>query len=301
MMGRRALMMSLTLSCLAMYLVWQYVSSEDARMQDQYGTFFPMVVASRDILQYQTIRPTDIEVIRVPKAMDPPGRIADPRDVIDAVAAIPITKGEHILENKIMSKNVYSGLDTQVAIGKRAVSIPVNQKSSIGFNIHPGNRVDLANYFEYKSPNGPITEIKVFLQDLLVLASGTTIQPNPPKGVDQDITRELLSNEKVRDATEAKEILDYAKSNRTYNTITLEVTPQQAQIIAYVMTVFAESMTVLLRHTDDRQLERKASTNLREALGPMSYYNREKKAPPIRNSPRPRFYDVVGGQKVPVY
>ena len=40
-----------------MFLVYQYLSGQDAELQDKYGTFFPMVIASRDILQYETIRP----------------------------------------------------------------------------------------------------------------------------------------------------------------------------------------------------------------------------------------------------
>src|SRR5262249_20457817 len=100
-MERRATLLSIGLSCLAMFLVYQYLSNQDQKMQEDFGTFYPMVIASRDILQYETIRPTDIEVVRVPAAMNPPGRISDPKDVIDAVAAIPITKGEQLLDNKI--------------------------------------------------------------------------------------------------------------------------------------------------------------------------------------------------------
>ena len=127
MLERRAFTMSIALSVLAMYLVWQYVSSQDAEMEDMYGMQTSRVIirASRDILQYETIRPTDIETIRVPKAMLPPGYIEDPKDVIDAVAAIPISKDEHILDNKIISKNVYSGLDTQIVQGRRARTNPL--------------------------------------------------------------------------------------------------------------------------------------------------------------------------------
>src|SRR4051812_25913486 len=107
-MEKRATILSVLLSGLAMFLVYQYLSNQDLQMQEDFGTFYPMVIASRNILQYQTIRPTDIEVVRVPAAMNPPGRISDPKDVIDAVAAIPITKGEHLLDNKVISKNIYS-------------------------------------------------------------------------------------------------------------------------------------------------------------------------------------------------
>lgn len=302
-MEKRAFLLSIGLSGLSMFLVYQYLQGQDAEMQDQFGTFFPMVIASRDILQYETIRPTDVELIRVPKAMEPPGLISDPKDVIDAVAAVPITKGEQILDNKIISKNIYSGLDTQIAVGKRAISIPVNVKSAVGWMLRPGNRIDLAAHFEYKSTGAAISEVKIFIEDLLVLASGRTIQPTPPKGVDQSIVRSVLGSEDLSEPTtvqDVRETLNYAKTDPNYQTVTLEVTPRQAQTIVYVMTVFADSIVCLLRHTDDRVLPRTPTTNLYDVMGPESFLVRGNKLPPPRAIPRPKFYDYVGDQMVPV-
>jgi len=303
-MERRALMLSFGLSFLAMYLVYQYITSEDQKLHDQYGVFYTMVVSSRDILQFETIRPTDIELVKVPSAMVPPGYIEDPADVIDAVAAVPITKGEHMLDNKIISKNVYSGLDTQISQGRRAISIPVNVKSALGYMLRPGNRVDLAAHFEYKATGSNISEVKVFLQDILVLAAGRTIQPTPPKGVDQNLVSSVLAASKELESkpsvADVRETVNFAKTDPNFQTVTLEVTPQQAQIIVYVMTVFADSIICLLRHSDDRQLSRKTSTNLLDVMGPDSYLGRGPKAPPARAVALPKFNDFVGGEAVAV-
>ncbi len=303
-MDRRTLTLSIGLSALAMYLVWQYVSGQDAEMQDLYGleTSRTIIVASRDILQFETIRPTDIETLRVPKAMLPPGYIEDPKDVIDAVAAVPITKGEQILDNKIISKNVYSGLDTQIVQGRRAISIPVTVKSSVGYMVRPGNRVDLATFFEYKAERANINEVKVFMQDLLVLAVGRTIQPQPPKGVDQNIYRETVKEfaDKGLSSNEIRETLDFAKEDPQYRTVTLEVTPRQAQVLTYVLTVFSDTITLLLRHSDDRSLDRKATTNLYDVMGPDSFLVKGKKAPPQKAVPRPKFFDLQGDRQMGV-
>lgn len=282
-----------------MYLVYQYVSGQDKKMQDEFGTFFPMVVASRDILQFETIKPTDIETIRVPAAMKPPGLISDPKDVIDAVAAVPMVKGEQILDNKIISKNIYSGLDTQIAVGRRAMSVPVNVKSSIGYQLRPGDRIDMATFFEYKAGNAPINEVKVFMQDVMVLAVGRTIQTTPPKGVDQNMMRLVAEQNEagIKDPNEIREMLNHAKSDMNYQTVTLEVTPQQAQIIVYVQSVFNEGIFVMLRHPDDRQLDRRPTTNLADVLGPDSFLMRKKSLPPPRAIPRPRFFDLRGAQQ----
>jgi pilus assembly protein CpaB len=301
-MQNRAMTFSIMLSVLAMYLVWQYVSNQDAEMEEMYGMATSKVIirASRDILQFETIRPTDIETIRVPKAMLPPGYIENPQDVIDAVAAVPITKDEQILDNKIISKNVYSGLDTQVIQGRRAISLPVTVKSSVGYMVRPGNRVDLATYFEYKAERANINEVKVFMQDLLVLAVGRTIQASPPRGVDQNIYKEAVREYSSISPNEVRETLDFAKEDPVYRTVTLEVTPRQAQVLAYVLTVFSDTITLLLRHSDDRAMDRKQTTNLYDVMGPDSFLVRGKKAPPQKMIPRAKFFDLQGDRQIGV-
>lgn len=290
-----------------MYLVYQYISNVDKELQENYGKVrsVSVVKAKRDILQYESIKPTDVELEEtVPLVMIPPGRITNLEDVYDSVAAIPINKGEFVLDNKIISKNVYSGLDSQISREKRAMSIPVNVRSSVGFLLRPGNRIDLAAHFEYKAQGGSISEVKVFLQDLLVLAAGRTIQAEPPRGVDQGIIRNLLGDDEKKFAKEPKELIDtlnYAKTDSNYQTVTLEVTPQQAQTIAYVMTIFPDSMTCLLRHSDDRALERTGTTNLYQVMGPDSYLVKGNKLPPPKAFPKVKFFDYQGDTQVPVY
>lgn len=302
-MEKKAFLISLGLSVFAMYLVWSYISEEDKRLRDLYADFSPMVVASNDILQYQTIRPTDVEVISVPRAMVPPGRIYDPKDVIDAVAAVPIMKGEHVLDNKLISKNVYSGLNTQISHGRRAISIPVNPKSAVGYMIQPGNRVDVAAHFEYKAKGITVSEVKVFMQDLIVLASGRTIQSEAPKGVDQALLRQVMGEMSGRqeEATKFRDALNMVKQDQNFQTVTLEVTPEQAQQIVYVLTTFGDSLILMLRNNDDRQLSRTATTNLYDIMGEDSYLVRSQRLPPPENVPRARFYDFVGDRPEPVY
>jgi Flp pilus assembly protein CpaB len=305
MVERRALMLSVGLACLAMYLVFQYIQGQKEKLEDEFGlaTSKLMVVTTRDILMYETIKPSDVTTVRVPKAMIPPGMLEDPKDVVDAVAAVPMMKGEQVLDNKVISKNVYSGLDTQITLGRRAISIPVNPRSANAFLMRPGNRVDVAAFFEYQEGPMKVAEVKVFLQDLLVLAAGRTIQTKPPLAVDLNILRGLMSKFNFGDSGDlrgALESLNHAKSESTYPTATLEVTPNQAQILAYVQTVFAEGMTFYLRHTDDRSTIRRSTTNLREVLGPESLMNRGKKLPPAMPVPRVKFYDMQGGSRIPI-
>ncbi len=312
MLERRAFILSTALASLAAFLVYQYLANQDRELSSQYAVFYPMVVATRDLVQYQTITPTDLEVITVPAALVPPGIIGNPQDVIDAIASVPISRGEQVLDSKIISKNVYSGLDSQVALGKRAMSIPATVRNTDSFLVRPGNRVDLAAHFEYRSSQSNISEVKTFLQDILVLAVGRTIQPSAPKGVDQALTQYIMDHrrqfevpggtapEPPPDKKDVEETLNFAKRDSSYNTVTLEVTPYQAEQILYVVSAFGE-ISLLLRHSDDRALQDVGTANLSKVLGPDSFYVKGNKQPPPRSLPKIRFYDYMGGQRVPIY
>ena len=75
MQDKRAFLISITFSAIAMYLVYQYISSEDTRLTRMYKNSVVVVKAKKDILQYASIRPTDIETISVPFALAPIGAI----------------------------------------------------------------------------------------------------------------------------------------------------------------------------------------------------------------------------------
>lgn len=310
MQDKRAFTISISFAVLAMYLVYQYISGEELRLTNMYKKTTVVVKAKHDILQYDSIRPTDIETITVPISLAPVGAVDIKEDAFDAVAAVPISQGEFILDNKLISKNIYSGLESQISLEKRAVSIPVNVKSGVGYLLRPGNRVDLAAHFEYTlakpGSNGSknASEVKIFLQDLLVLASGRTIQSTPPKAVDQNIIRRIrnIKDDSLNKQTdsELRDALNYAKEDRNYQTVTLEVTPRQAQILVYVQSLYGESLTLLLRHSDDRQIQDRAPTNFAQVMGPESYLNRPPKSLPPMAIPKYKFFDFVGDRSVPV-
>ena len=52
-----------------MYLVYQYISNEDKKLHEAYGITYNIVIAKRDILQFETIRPTDVELLTIPNAV----------------------------------------------------------------------------------------------------------------------------------------------------------------------------------------------------------------------------------------
>jgi len=75
MQDQRAFLISVSFSVLAMYLVYQYISGQEERLTGMYKKTVSVVRAKKDILQYASIRPTDIETISVPIAVAPSGAV----------------------------------------------------------------------------------------------------------------------------------------------------------------------------------------------------------------------------------
>ena len=56
-----------------------------------------------------------------------PGAITDPEDVINTIAAAPIQEGEQILKTKLVHPGPFTGLASQIAPDKRAVTISIDE------------------------------------------------------------------------------------------------------------------------------------------------------------------------------
>jgi pilus assembly protein CpaB len=158
--------------------------------------------------------------------------------LVNRVTATDIKAGQPILASQV-SSTAGQGLSFAVSDGMRAISIRTTEVSSAGSNLIPGNRVDIVGVFHMSAATdaGPMitaltgeafsaldvpanaTLTFTLLQDLRVLAVAQTLPSEvalPSSGSsDSSSLRGLTSTSSSRAAT-----------------VTLEVTPQQAQILA---------------------------------------------------------------------
>lgn len=124
------------------------------------------------------------------------------------------------------------GLAGDVKTRMRAISINVSGSASVSGMVRPNDHVDVLGTFSFPSKEAP-TEMELvtltMLQDVLVLATG----------------RE----------TAKSQLLGDNRSAGAYNTVTLEVTPKEAE-----MLVFAEQikgrLSLALRNPDDVYFEK---------------------------------------------
>jgi len=158
--------------------------------------------------------------------------------VTNRVTASAVTAGEPIVP-AFVSSTTGEGLTFSVSQGMRAVSIGVGEVVTAGGNISPDNRVDIVGVFRIPE-GGDVNSIIQVMTGQRPLAPLTAPQ-------DASVTFTILQNVRVLavaqdlspearrptgDSTQVGSSFDTSAANPRAATVTLEVTPQQAQIMA---------------------------------------------------------------------
>jgi pilus assembly protein CpaB len=127
----------------------------------------------------------------------------------------PLRAGESLLWNLIDDPNAVA-LAARVSDGRRALSVPVDEINSLSGMLQPGDRVDL-----YVSLTRDTRKIVLpVLQNLGVLAAGNRVVVEQPSG-----------------------------DKRTFTTITLEASPEEARVVVLARDV--GRLTAMLRNPND--------------------------------------------------
>jgi pilus assembly protein CpaB len=263
-MNNRAMTMALVIALISVLLVSSWVSDVEERAQKRYGTNVLVVKAKEDIKETQTLTENMLTLEPLPKTFIEPAAIySDKRELDDetrkgiiralvgSVAIVPIKKGEQLAYNKISEPGIRTGLSPQVAPGRRAIAIPVNNTTSVSKLIKPGDRVDLIAVIDLGG--GKENKVsKTLLQDVVVLSVGQNVTNNIPR-------KSELDGNKVtyRALTE----------DTSYDTVTIEVEPDQAQLVALVSGSGENTLTLVLRNNDDIERKNLGATMMTDVLG----------------------------------
>ncbi|MCM2276615.1 MAG: Flp pilus assembly protein CpaB [Oligoflexia bacterium] len=264
-MNNKALTLSIFMAIVAVFFVESYVSSIEEETKRKFGTEVMVVVAKKDIKEMDTVNETMIETKLIPKRFLEPSAIhfegakedkdfaRSMRELVGTVAVVPIKKGEQISFNKISDPSLRTGLAPQIAPGKRAMAIPVNEVSAVGKLVKPGDRVDVIAIVD---PGGGKDQkiSKTVLQDVVVLAVGKSVTNNAARVIEQDPG---TGKDRVRSLAD-----DFS-----FGSVTLEVDPLQAQTMALIMAGGDSTLMISLRNNDDGERYNLNTTTFGDLLG----------------------------------
>ncbi len=135
-----------------------------------------VIVAAEDLQVGARIGEKDIKLVHFPSADLPAGCFHLPNKVIGRGVVLPISKGEFILTNKIAGENAGAGLPALIPPGMRAVSVRVNDTSSVAGFVLPGTRVDVL--LTGTPEGGNEQQTSTVLENVAVLANGSRLERN---------------------------------------------------------------------------------------------------------------------------
>ena len=129
-----------------------------------------VVFAQRAIAPGESLSLTDLEMRTIPVDAMPAGVLADAASLVGRTAQAQIATGKPVVESMLAPKGSASGLQALVPPGMRAMTIEVNEFSSVGGMITPGARVDILSTMQ--NPRHSETMSRTIAQNVLVKAVG---------------------------------------------------------------------------------------------------------------------------------
>ncbi len=180
-----------------------------------------VAVAAVDISLGQRLAPELIQLVDWPKGSTPPGAFNEAAALEGRVLKTSILRGEPVLEAKLAPQGTSGGLSAVIGEGMRAITVRVNDVIGVAGFALPGNYVDVIvntqrDIGDQSSRDKTIS--KIVLERILVLA---------------------VAQEVSRDETKPKVV----------NAVTLEVSPEQAEMIDLARSV--GSLSLVLRNQVD--------------------------------------------------
>jgi pilus assembly protein CpaB len=264
-MNNRAVTISILMAIIAVFFVQSYVSDLEKKARKSYGDDVLVVVAKHDVKEMATIDETMLDFKLIPKLYLEPSAIffqnTDNRDeaqkemktLAGAVAVVPIKEGEQISRNKVTEPSLRTGLSPQVTPGRRAVALPVNEVTGVSKLVKPGDRVDVIAVMD-PGLSTAAKVVRTILQDVVVLAVGRNVTNNVPRTLEKDT---FNGKAKVTSLT----------SFDGFASITVEVEPVQAQLLALVLANANNTISLSLRNNDDSDRVALGAMQMGDVLG----------------------------------
>ncbi len=179
------------------------------------------IVAAHDLPAGTRLRSEHLAVRRIPLEWASSDSLPAARheELLGAALAAPLRAGDPILRAHTQSASL--AFSSQLALGRRAITLPVDQINSLSGLLQPGDLIDLYVSFEHqrRRVTAPL------LQGVLVLATGR--------------------------ATRFE-----GDAEGTYSTVTLDAAPED--VVKLVAARQGGAITAILRNPDDPQADRRA-------------------------------------------
>jgi pilus assembly protein CpaB len=250
----RTLWISIGAALFAIFLLYSWSQEQKEQMARKFGSTKRVVVAKSDIAEMATVNEGMLDYVDQPVDFLQPEHISEVEEAIGQVAAAPIKKGEQLLKTKLLLPGPYTGLSFEVAPGKRAIPIPVDDMRGVARLLKPGDRIDIVAALDYGKGAEAKREVRTILQDVVILATGVNIVNQLPRRFELEADNKTVSRTNL-------------SGNTNFTSIIVEVKPDEAQQLVYILATSPGSLFTTLRHPNDRAMAPLRGTSVDDVLG----------------------------------
>ena len=258
---------ALVLALVASLAAHRFLSQKSRQADDAKRQTAGIAVALVDIPIGTTINSNQVGISTWPKDLYPKDAFGDTKPVVGRIAMRDFLRGEPVIESKLVPSDKNGGLlSLKVPAGMRAFTVKVNEVVGVGGFILPDSRVDVVVTTAVSPQRQQDQVSKTFLQDILVLAVGQTVEQQ--------------------------------KDNKpiTVNTVTLAVTPSDSEKLALASN--DGKIQLVLRHFSDKEKVETPGSDKGRLL--TSLY-RKPEVTPAKASAKPRARGTASRQDASVH
>ena len=134
-----------------------------------------IVAAAKDLSPGVPLTAQDLTTIAWPENVSMPGSMRKPEDVIGRPLMVSVSAKQPLVQRDLAAPGSGYGLSGKIPEGMRATAIRSNEIVGVAGFLFPGSHVDVIA--TYSSSSGVITN--TVLQDVEVISTGTSIEPDP--------------------------------------------------------------------------------------------------------------------------
>ncbi|RMF23613.1 MAG: Flp pilus assembly protein CpaB [Deltaproteobacteria bacterium] len=214
------------------FMTLKFLRGQQATVEVEQVETKEIVVARDTISRGETIEADDVKVVAWPAEAAPEDAFGSPEEVIGKLARTTIYANDPLTNTKFVTSESPSILSMLIPKGHRAISVKVNEVTGISGFVAPGSHVDVL--LTVPGTDEMAARTRIILQDVEVLAIAQSVeqQDNKPTVV---------------------------------NTVTLDVTPRQAEVVAVASN--EGNLHLVLRNDRDERQVISWGTSITEVIG----------------------------------
>ncbi|UUM11756.1 Flp pilus assembly protein CpaB [Clostridiaceae bacterium HFYG-1003] len=260
--SRVLVLLALLLAIISTFFLYQYIEGlrKQPEVQVKYGN---VVVALTDIPQHTKITEAMLELKSVPEEAIHKDAVKAVADIVGLTTKMDILSGEQVFKSKVASKEEKTGLSYQIPENMRAIVVPTSEVSGLAGYLVAGDRVDiLVNYTDRPGPGTPPALTTAPATQTPITTPGTTTAVTTPVTTTAPATRPAATSAPIEGYVETitqfqnievlaigiKPTLDengkLVENTGVPTSVTLLVTPQQAEVMSYMLNSGSFQMTL---------------------------------------------------------